>query len=130
MGLVEIFTNASTYQLAGAGVGLAAAGLGHYFLAGVSKGAAAMADMASVGVELLATMGRVDLGKPSAPPPPTRWENFRDGAAGLALATAFYGAFAVGGFVAGTGVESLTTKNTVQNPVQNQQILRQDIAPR
>ena len=127
MGLVEIFTNASAYQLAGAGLGLATAGLGHYFLAGASKGAEAMADMAVVGIELFAALARVDIKKPSAPPPPTRWEKFRDNAAGLALATAFYGAFAAGGFLIGAGVESLTTKNTGQNQVQSQQ---QDIAPR
>lgn len=128
MGLVEIFTNASAYQLAGAGIGLAAAGLGHYFVNGVGKGAEAMAGMAAIGVEVMATLARVDLNKPSTPPP-TRWEKFRDNAAGVALATAFYGAFAAGGFLVGAGVESLTTKNTGQNQLQSQQNLQQGIAP-
>ena len=122
MGLVEIFTNASAYQLAGAGVCLAAAGLINYVGGCAAEGAMGLM---SIGAEIVGGL----LGT-KAPPPPTRWEKFRDGAETVALAAAFYGAFAVGGFLAGAGVESLTNKNTVQNPVQSQQNLRQDIAPR
>ncbi len=129
MDLVEIFTNASTYELVGTGAGLALAGGVHYLLNGMSKGFQVVAGLAAVGADTILTLAG-SRGERAAPPPPSVLKKLGEKAVDLVIPVVFYGAAAMSGFVTGAGIESITTKNAAQNTIPAVENLSQTPVPR